>query len=49
MLASLKIHNRFAYGVYTEDKSDMICQIHHLHVEQYFIQQQHDLNFQYLC
>ena len=49
MLSSLKIHNKFVYGVYTEDKADIICQIHHLHLEQYFIQQQHDLNFQYLC
>ena len=48
MLESLEIHNSFVYVVYTEDKADMICQIHHLHMDRYYIQQKHDHNLQYL-
>ena len=39
MLLSLVIHNSFISDVYMEDISDITCQIHHLHLEQYFIQQ----------
>ena len=34
---------------YTEDISDMVCQIHHLNLDKSFIQQQHDQNFRHLC
>ena len=37
MLASLAIHNSFVSDVYMDDISAMVCQIHHLHLKQYFI------------
>ena len=43
------IHNSFVSDVYLYNISDMKCQIHHLHLEQYFIQQKHNQNFRYLC
>ena len=49
MLASLEILNSFASGIYMDDVSDIICQLQHLYLEQYFIQQKHELNCQYLC
>ena len=49
MLASLEIHNNFVSGLYMDDIANMICHIYHLHLEQYFIQQQHDINLQILC
>ena len=49
MLAYLLSLNRFVYDIYMEDIANVICKIHHLHLEQYFIQQQHDLNCRYLC
>ena len=44
MLAYLDINNSFVYNVYMDDIVNIICQIHHLHLETYFIQQQHDFN-----
>ena len=38
MLVFLVIHNIFICDVYIEDIADIKCQIHHLHLEQYFIQ-----------
>ena len=35
--------------VYIDGIADMIFQIYHLHLEQYYIQQQHDLNLRNLC
>ena len=49
MLTSFGFHNSFFSGVYMDDISDMTCQIHHLHLEQYLIQQQYDIHFQHLC
>ena len=43
MLESLVNLNICFSHVYMDDISDMICQIYHLNLEQYFIQQQHDL------
>ena len=34
MLASLEIQNSFVSDVYMEYIANMICQIHHLHLEQ---------------
>ena len=31
------------------DIANSICQNYHLHMEQYFHQKQHDINFRYLC
>ena len=45
MSASLVIHNSFASDIYMEDIANMICQLLHLHLEQYFIEQKHDQNF----
>ena len=42
MLSYLEILNSFVSDVYMEDIADMICQFHHLQLEQYFIQQKHD-------
>ena len=39
----------FVSDAYMEDITDMKCQIHHLHLEQYFIQQKHDQNWRHLC
>ena len=49
MLEYLETHNSFVSDVYMDDIADMICQLQHSHLEQYFIQQKHDINFQHLC
>ena len=49
MLEYLIIHNIFVSGVYMEDIADMKCQLHHIHLEQYFIKPKHDQNFRHLC
>ena len=49
MLEYLETHNSFASDVYMKDIAEMICQLHHLHFEQYLIQQQCALNWRYLC
>ena len=49
MLESLVIHHSFFSDVYREDIADIKCQLHHLHLEQYFIQQKHYQNFQHFC
>ena len=33
-----------AHNVYIDDKADMKFQLHHLHLEKYVMQQQHDKN-----
>ena len=38
MIASLVIHNSFVYDVYMEDIANMKCQLHHIQMEEYFIQ-----------
>ena len=43
MLAYLVNLNIFDSDANMDDTADMICQLHHLHLEQYFIQQQHDI------
>ena len=43
MLASLEIHNSFAFDIYMDDKADMIFHLYHSHLEQYFIQQKSDI------
>ena len=45
----LVIHNSFVSNVYIKDIADMKCHIHHLHSEQYFIEQKHDQNFRHFC
>ena len=47
-LAYLVICNSFVSDEYLNDIYDMICQNNHLHLKQYFIQEQHDLNLQHL-
>ena len=37
-------HNSSFFNVYMYDIANMICHIQPLHLEQYFIQQQNDLN-----
>ena len=49
MLASLIYLNIFVSDIYLDDISSMKCQIHHSHLEKYFIQQKHDINYQHLC
>ena len=49
MLLSLLIINSFVSTEYMEFISDMKCQIHCIHLEQYYIQQKYDQKFQYLC
>ena len=49
MLASLEINNSFVSDIYMDDISKMIRQLRHLHLEQSFIRQKHDLNFLHLC
>ena len=49
MLAFLVNINSFVSDVYMDNIADTICQIHYSHLEQYFIQQKHDLNFRHLC
>ena len=48
VLVSLEIHNGFFSDVYMEDIADIKCQIRHLHLEQYYIEQKNDQNFQLL-
>ena len=43
MLEYFEIHSSFVSDVYMEDIPGIICQLHHLHLEKYFIQQQHYL------
>ena len=40
---------QFFYVVYMYDMADMISQICHLYLEQYYIEQKLDLNFRHLC
>ena len=49
MLASVVIKKRFVSDVYIDDISDVKCQFHLIHLEQYFIQQKPDQNRQHLC
>ena len=39
MLSSLIYHNKIATSVLMDDISNMKCQLHHLHFEEYLIQQ----------
>ena len=48
MLETLEINSSFPL-ICMYDISDTICQIHRLHLDQFFIQQKHDLNFRNLC
>ena len=45
----LALHNSSVYNIYMDDIADIICQIYHIYLEQYYNQQQHDINFQSLC
>ena len=45
----LAFHNSYGSNVYTDDTTNMICQIYHLHLDQYYIQQKQDLNWLHLC
>ena len=47
MLASLIDHRIYVSNVYMYNIDYMICEIHHLHLEQYFIQQKHDINLRH--
>ena len=49
MLTSLIIHNHFVSDVHMEDMTDMKCQLRHLNLEKYFIQQKHYQNCRHLC
>ena len=49
MLASLEIFDSFDFGVYMDGISKIIFQLHNLHLDQYSIQQNHELNCQHLC
>ena len=49
MLAYLLNFNSFFSDVYMDNLADKKCQLHHLHLYKYFIQQTHDKNLQYLC
>ena len=49
MLASLVNNNSFFSDVHMDNIINMICQIHYLHLEIYFIQQKHHINFRHLC
>ena len=49
ILESLVDINRFVSNVYMDDIANMIFQLHHLHLEQYCIQRQHDQNYRHLC
>ena len=44
MLTCLDIHNSFVSDVYMDDIADTIRQLYHLHLNQYYIKQQHDRN-----
>ena len=44
MLEYLEIYNIFVTAVYTEAMANIICQLHHLHLEQCFNEQKHDQN-----
>ena len=44
MLTSLADINSLVSVIYIYDISNMICQLHHLHLEQYFIQQKYNIN-----
>ena len=41
----LALHNSSVSNVYTNNIDTIICQFYHLYLEQYYIQQQNDLNF----
>ena len=41
MLTYLVIHNCFVSDVYIEDISSTECQLHHIHLEEYFIELNH--------
>ena len=49
MLASLVILNNFVSDVYMEYIANMKCQLHHIHLVEYLIQQKHDQNVRHLC
>ena len=48
MLEYLIIHKSFVIDVYMEDMANMKFQIHHLHLEQYFIQKERNKNGRHL-
>ena len=43
------IHNKLVTSLLMEDISDVKSQLHHLHFEEYFIQQKKGNNRQHLC
>ena len=43
MLASFVNINSFVSDIYMDDIFDMPCNINHIHLEMFFIQQKHDL------
>ena len=45
MLEYSAIHNHSVSDEYTDDISDMKCQLHHLYLDQYFSKQRHDHNW----
>ena len=49
MLTSLVTHNSFGYKLYTKEIANTKCQLHHLHLERHFNQQNHDQNIRHLC
>ena len=48
MLVYLVIDNSFVSDVYMDDISKIKCQVHHLHLDQLFIQPRHDENCRHL-
>ena len=44
MLAYLVNCKKIVTNMYMNDISNIICQLYHLHLEQYFFRQQHDLS-----
>ena len=45
----LALHTSSVFNVHMSVIDDIICKIYTLHLEQYFIQQKHDLNLRHLC
>ena len=48
MLAYLGVHKSFVSYVYMYETAYIMSQLHRLHLEKLFIQQQHDLNPRHL-
>ena len=40
---------QFVSDVYMEDIVEMKCQLHHIHLDKYFIYSKHDQKRQHLC